>query len=94
MAQHIFLRVFFPDEGVENSPDTASPSNADTDPNDCAGENRVKGTDDVCGSCLSGYTEDDTGMCVADETLLMTPKILIGFFMEVLVLLLWSQYSL
>tara|TARA_B110000444_G_scaffold260494_1_gene307694 strand:+ start:1348 stop:1899 length:552 start_codon:yes stop_codon:yes gene_type:complete len=61
------LEGFFPDEGVENSPDTASPSNADTDPNDCAGENRVKGTDDVCGSCLSGYTEDDTGMCVADE---------------------------
>ena len=61
------LEGFFPDEGVENSPDTGSPSNADTDPNDCAGENRVKGTDDVCGSCLSGYTEDDTGMCVADE---------------------------
>ena len=60
------LEGFFPDEGVENSPDTGSPSNADTDPNDCAGENRVKGTDDVCGSCLSGYTEDDTGVCVAD----------------------------
>ena len=61
------LEGFFPGEGVENSPDTASPSDADTDPNDCAGENRVKGTDDVCGSCLSGYTEDDTGVCVADE---------------------------
>ena len=30
-------------------------------------ENREDGADDTeCGECLSGFTEDDTGVCVAD----------------------------
>ena len=38
------------------------------DPADCGSENREDGADDsVCGDCLSGYTEDDTGNCVADR---------------------------
>ena len=38
-------------------------------PKDCSLENReaVAGDTDSCGSCLSGYTEDETGVCVADE---------------------------
>ena len=55
---------FFPGEGVESSPATGGSS--DTDSNDCASENRVKGTDDVCGDCLSGFAEDSTGVCVAE----------------------------
>ena len=34
----------------------------------CATENRVANTDDTCGECLSGFTEDSTGVCVADAT--------------------------
>jgi len=34
---------------------------------DCPSENREAGADDtVCGACLSGFTEDATGVCVAD----------------------------
>lgn len=44
--------------------DAAPPPASDSD---CASENREDGaTDDVCGDCLSGFTEDDTGTCVAD----------------------------
>jgi hypothetical protein len=33
----------------------------------CSSENREAGaTDDVCGDCLSGFSEDATGVCVAD----------------------------
>ena len=32
----------------------------------CATENRAANTDGTCGDCLSGFTEDDTGTCVAD----------------------------
>jgi len=39
----------------------------DTDPNDCASENRNVNTDETCGDCLSGYSEDDDSICVADE---------------------------
>ena len=39
----------------------------ETDPNDCASENRELNTDDTCGDCLSGYTEDTDGDCIADE---------------------------
>jgi len=50
------------DVPVKNSP-TENPN-----PTDCASENREDGADDsVCGDCLSGYTEDDTGTCVADR---------------------------
>ena len=35
---------------------------------DCSTENREAGAKPGdCGSCLSGYTEDETGVCVADE---------------------------
>jgi hypothetical protein len=37
------------------------------DPNDCATANRAKNTDDTCGDCKTGYSEDTTtGLCVAD----------------------------
>ena len=40
--------------------------NGNGEPVDCASENREDGaTDDVCGDCLSGFEEDDTGTCVA-----------------------------
>ena len=36
---------------------------------DCGSENREDGADDTeCGDCLSGFTEDATGVCVADTT--------------------------
>ena len=38
-----------------------------TDPNDCANEKRAVNTDTTCGDCLSGYTEDTAGVCIADE---------------------------
>ena len=38
-----------------------------TDPNDCASENRAVNDDETCGDCLSGYSEDTAGDCVADE---------------------------
>ena len=37
------------------------------DPNDCATNNQEKNDDDTCGDCLSGFTADATGVCVADE---------------------------
>ena len=38
-------------------------------PADCPSENREDGADTTqCGDCLSGFTEDDTGVCVADST--------------------------
>ena len=47
--------------GNTNSP-TTNPN-----PKDCPSENREDGADDTeCGECLSGFTEDDTGVCVAD----------------------------
>ena len=39
----------------------------DTDPNDCASENRNVNTDETCGDCISGYSEDDDSNCVIDE---------------------------
>ena len=40
---------------------------ANDDPNDCATANRAKNTDDTCGDCKTGYSEDTTtGLCVAD----------------------------
>jgi len=39
----------------------------DTDPNDCASENRNVNTDETCGDCVSGYSEDDDSNCVTDE---------------------------
>jgi len=52
---------------LDAHPDSDPDTDTDTDPNDCASENRVKETDDSCGDCLSGYTEDETGACVADS---------------------------
>ena len=43
---------------------TAEP--ADSGSSTCSTENRVANTDDTCGDCLAGFTEDDTGVCVAD----------------------------
>ena len=39
--------------------------NGDEEPVDCASENREDGEEGLCGECLSGYEEDDTGTCVA-----------------------------
>ena len=39
---------------------------ADSGSSTCSTENRVANTDDTCGDCLAGFTEDDTGVCVAD----------------------------
>ena len=53
------------DEGTSGNGNGNGGGNGD--PADCASENREDGaTDDVCGDCLSGFTEDDTGTCVAD----------------------------
>lgn len=37
-------------------------------PPDCAGQNRETNTNGSCGACKSGYSEDATGVCVADTT--------------------------
>jgi len=50
------------------TPNGGSNGGSDTDPNDCAGENRALNTDDSCGDCLSDYTEDANGDCIADAT--------------------------
>jgi len=36
-------------------------------PPDCAGQNRETNTNGSCGACKSGYSEDATGVCVADS---------------------------
>ena len=66
-AMQNYLDDADPDSDPDTDPDTDSDTDTDTDPNDCASENRVKETDDSCGDCLSGYTEDETGACVADS---------------------------
>jgi len=57
--------------GVEPSTTWVDPAggNGDNGTNGdstCATENRAANTDGTCGDCLSGFTEDDTGTCVAD----------------------------
>ncbi len=57
-------------EGYE--PDTTPNSGSEciavnTDPNDCATDHRKVKDDETCGDCVSGYSENDDGDCVADE---------------------------
>ena len=53
---------------------------ANDDPNDCASENKTVNADDTCGSCLAGYIDDGTGVCIPDESepVSETPWILYG----------------
>jgi len=53
--------------GTGGSGSGGTGGSGETDPNDCASENRELNTDDTCGDCLSGYTEDTDGDCIADE---------------------------
>jgi len=46
------------DDGTDDEKETSK---------DCPSENREEGTDDtVCGDCLSDFTDDGAGVCVAD----------------------------
>ena len=70
-------------QGVKfNSLPDSDQTTADAAPasdSDCASENREDGaTDDVCGACLSGYSEDDTGVCVVSEVAEGDNKLLYG----------------
>ncbi len=40
---------------------------AKADPNDCATDHRKVKDDKTCGDCVSGYSENDDGDCVAEE---------------------------
>ena len=44
-------------------------------PPDCAGQNRETNTNGSCGACKSGYSEDATGVCVADPTTTTTDNL-------------------
>ena len=55
-------------DGYEYDENNTCVEATDDDPNDCASKKRVKGTDNACGDCLSGFTENATsGVCEADE---------------------------
>jgi hypothetical protein len=50
--------------------DDGTETGTGTGEKDCSTENReaVAGDTNTCGSCLSGYVEDETGVCVAETS--------------------------
>ena len=66
-AMQAYLDDYDPSVSDNGGSGGGTTGSEDTDPNDCASENRNVNTDETCGDCVSGYSEDDDADCVADE---------------------------